>query len=91
MEYVDGGSLTVSAALGIITGAMAVAGGIYTAGTVAGKRYYLMYGNQYYRDKYIMNTAIAIASITHPVLGLGAEIFKLGFENEYFGIIQGIN
>lgn len=49
---------------------MAVGGAQYTGGTISGKRYYLMYWNQYYRNKDIMNLTIKMSSITNKLLTL---------------------
>lgn len=80
MMYLEGGSITVTAVLGIVTSVIAISGATYGAGQAIGQRvYYSGYTNkQYQKDKWKIRAAVV------GMTGVFGAVVMLGFENKFY-------
>jgi hypothetical protein len=81
MEYVDGGSLTVAAVVGIVAGCIGIAIGLNNLGRIAGERaYYAGLRNARYQQiKWAVRAGIL------GVFGIiGGALVATGFENAFY-------
>lgn len=80
MMYLDGGSLTVGAVVGIVSSVIGGFGATYGAGQIIGERvYYSGYTNkQYQKDKWAIRAAVV------GLAGVLGVTVMLGFENKFY-------